>query len=86
MKLSSGDSSGGISCRKRFFVITFASLFFILVSETDTVNEILGIEPDPFRNKIKTDTTGMKAACVEFKLTHDLYKLMVMVRKIFSHL
>lgn len=51
---------------KGFFVTMFAYLFCILVSETATVNEILGIEPWPFRNKIKTDTTRMKAACVGF--------------------
>lgn len=44
----------------------FTSLFCILVPETGTVNEILGIDPWPFRNYIETDIKIMKAACVGF--------------------
>lgn len=51
---------------KVFFMTTFASLFCTLVPETETVSEILGIDPWPFRNNIKTDTKRMKAACVAF--------------------
>lgn len=43
-----------------------ASLFCTLVPETERVNEILGIDPWPFRNYIETDTKRMKAACVGF--------------------
>lgn len=43
LKLSSGDSSGGIFCRN-VFCGHFCFLVCILSSETDTMNKILGIE------------------------------------------